>query len=312
MPIVEADPWRMQYFDNVGCPDHVCIPTDDPDCYRLYPRHRWIYNKLAVCESQGLECAPHGVPPSRYPVFSKPIYNLRGMGAGGRVVHSVEEWQGEILPGHFWMPHLTGEHLSSDVAVVEGEPVWWRHTLGAALPGGIFDYWTVLAEARPVVEARAGQWLRDNLKEYSGMVNLETIGGIIIEVHLRFADQWVDLYGRGWIDGVVELYTHRRWNFTEGGRRVGYSVVLFGPHGFRYRHVESRVINDILSHPDVSSVQQTFHESKAPSAHAMPPGGFRLAIVNCWELEAGLQARERLALHHWTTQKLRGRRKRDS
>ena len=27
------------------------------------------------------------------------------------------------------------------------------------------------------------------------MINLETIGGRIIEVHLRFADQWPDLYG---------------------------------------------------------------------------------------------------------------------
>jgi hypothetical protein len=27
----------------------------------------------------------------------------------------------------------------------------------------------------------------------------------------------------------------------------------------------------------------------------MPPGGFRLGVVNCWSLEAGLAARARLA-----------------
>jgi hypothetical protein len=37
------------------------------------------------------------------------------------------------------------------------------------------------------------------------MLNLETIGGTIIEVHLRFADQWLDLYGPGWVDAVVWL-----------------------------------------------------------------------------------------------------------
>ncbi len=309
MPIVEADPWRIQYFDNVECPDDLRIPTDDPDCYQLYPRHRWVYNKLAVCESQGLECAPHGVPPSRYPVFSKPIYNLRGMGTGGRVIESVEDWKGEILPGHFWMPLLTGEHLSSDVAVVDGEAAWWRHTFGSALQGGMFDHWTILAEERPAVEAYCGDWLRSNLGGYSGMVNFETIGGKIIECHLRFADQWVDLYGRGWLDSVIQLYAKGRWRYAETERRVGYSVVLFGPHGFRYKHVEQRVVDDILSDPGVSSLQQTFHEGRAPASHAMPPGGFRLAIVNCWDLEAGLQARERLALHYWTTQRLRGRRK---
>ncbi len=36
----------------------------------------------------------------------------------------------------------------------------------------------------------------------------------------------------------------------------------------------------------------------------MPPGGFRLAIVNCWDLDAGRHARERLALRFWATQQI--------
>jgi hypothetical protein len=36
----------------------------------------------------------------------------------------------------------------------------------------------------------------------------------------------------------------------------------------------------------------------------MPPGGFRLAIINGWDLEAGRQARERLALRFWATQRI--------
>lgn len=49
--------------------------------------------------------------------------------------------------------------------------------------------------------------------------------------------------------------------------------------------------------PDVSSVQITFHEDVAPGRHAMPPGGFRLAIINCWDRTAGNAARERLRGH---------------
>ena len=33
----------------------------------------------------------------------------------------------------------------------------------------------------------------------------------------------------------------------------------------------------------------------APLHHAMPPGGFRLAVVNCWDLEAGRRVRAELA-----------------
>ena len=304
MPIVERDPWRMQYFEGVACPDDVLIPTEDPDAWQLYPQHRWIYSKLLICESQGLTAAPHGVPPSSYPVFSKPIYNLRGMGSGITVIRSAEEYERLQAPGHMWMPLLSGEHISTDVAVVDGEPRWWRHTVGKSLDAGVFDYWTVLSESRPELEAYCGQWLRRNLKGYSGFLNLETIGGRIIEAHLRFADQWPDLYGLGWLDAVVGLYVHGRWQYADTDRRDGYSVVLFGGHGPQYEPLDPRRIEELAREPGVSSLQVTFHVDKPPELHAMPPGGFRLAIINCWDLEVGFLIRERLALLFWTGQPL--------
>lgn len=310
MPIVENDPWRMQYFDGVACPQSVFIPTEDSDSYRLFPAHRWVYNKLLICETQNLEHGPHGLAPSLFPVFSKPIYNLRGMGAGSCVLRDAAEYERAQTAGHLWMPLLEGEHVSTDVAVVSGEPQWWRHVTGQALGEGMFDYWTVLAGSRPDIETQGGEWLRRNLAGYTGMVNLETIGGKIIECHLRFSDQWPDLYGAGWLGALVELYAAGRWSFADTGRRDGFSVVLFGPHGPHYHKPPERVIDDLLSQPEISSVQTTFFEDKPPEQHAMPPGGFRLAIVNCWDLDAGFAARERLALHFWSTQKIRRSRRR--
>jgi hypothetical protein len=125
-------------------------------------------------------------------------------------------------------------------------------------------------------------------------VNLETIGGTIIECHLRFADQWVDLYGPGWMESVVELYADGRWRFRDDGRRTGYSVVLFGRHGVRHQ-IDRTAAEELRHLAGISSVQITFHDDAPPEVHAMPPGGFRLAIVNCWDLAAGLLAREQLA-----------------
>ena len=44
----------------------------------------------------------------------------------------------------------------------------------------------------------------------------------------------------------------------------------------------------------VTSVQVTCHEDWSPDRHSMPPGGFRLAIVNCFDLARGEAARARL------------------
>jgi len=294
MPICEADPWRLQYFEHVACPADVLISTEDADSWTWYPQHRWVYDKVAVALTQGLSAAPHGVEPPSYPVFSKPITNLKGMGVGSRVLRSAADYAAHYAPGHMWMTLLDGRHVSSDVAVVNGEPMWWRHTTGKPGAEGTFDHWTVHADAECDIENHAGAWIKARLAGYTGMVNLETIGGRIIEVHLRFADQWPDLYGAGWVEALVRLYRDGRWEFADTDRRDGFSVVLFGPHGPHYRHPPKSLVDVVRAMPTVSSVQIAFHENRPPESHAMPPGGFRLAIVNCHDLKAGERARDRL------------------
>jgi hypothetical protein len=196
-----------------------------------------------------------------------------------------------------WMTMLEGRHVSSDVVIVAGEPCWWRHVTGAPSGDGTFDYWTVHAAPEPGIEDYCGAWIRAHLAGYTGILNIETIGGRMIEVHLRMSDQWPDLYGAGWIEAMIRLYHERAWDFADRGRRDGYSVVLFGPHGPPYRHPPAGVVTQVRNIPEISSVQITFHEDKHPARHAMPPGGFRLAIVNGWSLAAGLAARDVLSAH---------------
>jgi hypothetical protein len=247
--------------------------------------------------SQKLEAGPHGTPPPRFPVFSKPIVNLKGMGVGSRVLHSQADYHEHSAPGHFWMTLLEGRHVSSDLAVVDGVPRWWRHVTGKPAGEGTFDYWTIHADAEAEIEDRSGVWVRAHLAGYTGMLNLETIGGTIIEVHLRFADQWPDLYGVGWVEAVARLYESGTWQFADAARRGGYSAVLFGSNGVRYRHPPPALIDEIKRIPGVSSVQITFHEDLAPERHSMPPGGFRLAVINAFDLAAALAAREQLREH---------------
>jgi hypothetical protein len=295
MPVCEADPWRVQYFENVPCPEDVRIPTEDADAWTWFPKERWVYNKLAVAESQGLVSGPHGVMPDRFPVFSKPIMNLKGMGDGSAMLRSEADYHEAYRAGHMWMALLEGEHVSTDCAVADGRPRWWRHTTGEPLIEGAFDYWIIHAEPRPALEAYLEGWLARQFAGYTGMVNFETIGGKIIEVHLRFADQWPDLYGEGWVEALVRLYAEGRWTFEDRDRRDGYSIILFGRHGKRFFHPSAEHLARVQGMPGVSSLQTTFHEHKAPEAHAMPPGGFRLGIINAYDLEQGFAARRELA-----------------
>ncbi len=294
MPIVEPAPWRHQYFAHVACPDDVYVPTDDPEAWDWHPKHRWVFDKLQLALSQDLDAGPHGLMPKRFPVFSKPIFNFGGLGAGSRILATAAEYREHSTPGHMWMPFLDGAHISTDMAVVDGRVDWIRHATGKPTGEGTFDYWTVHAAAMPALEAQLRAWVSGKLPGYTGMLNAETIGGTIIDAHLRFADQWPDLYGAGWVEALVNLYRDRAWTFAEPDRRDGYSLALFLPHGRPYRHPPAEVVAAASALPNVSSVQITFHEDRPPETHAMPPGGFRVALVNAWDLEAGQAARDYL------------------
>jgi hypothetical protein len=293
LPFLGVDSWRWQYFEHQPCPDDLVIPIDDATAWQIFPAHRWVYNKLAICESQAVPHGPHGTEPPSFPVFSKPIFNMKGMGIGSRVIASRDDYEASIEAGHMWMPVFRGAHVSTDVAVARGKPRWWRHTTGKPGPRGTFDFWTVHAGRRPALERRLGAWIVKRLAGFSGIVNFETIGGRIIECHLRMSEQWLDLNGPGWLAAVVRLYRDGVWDFDDRDRRTGYSVVLFGAHGVRWRPPAARVA-DLLRRPHVSSIQITFEADKPPEQHAMPPGGFRLAIVNCRDLDAGRAVRSEL------------------
>ncbi len=250
---------------------------------------------MRIAESQGLACGPHGLVPPDFPVFSKPVINLKGMGVGSRALLSSADYERAYQPGHMWMPLLEGDHVSTDCAVENGAVVWSRHATGVPWRGGMFKHWTIHAAPRPALDAYLARWVNTHMADYTGMMNFETIGGTIIEAHLRFADQWCDLYGQGWVESLIALYRDGRWHFTDHQRSDGYSVPLFSRHGHAFRHPSPETRRAVLAMQGVASLQVTFHETRNLEDHPMPPGGFRLAIVNGTDLAAAQEGRRFLA-----------------
>ncbi len=297
MPICERDPWRYQYFEKVFCPPDVNIPTDDIDSYEWYPKFRWVYEKVKIARSQNLTSGLTGDVPGDFPVFAKPNINLKGMGLSSGIIKNRKEF--DQLPfGHMWMPLFNGEHISTDCAIVNGEVQWTRHALGFPWHEGMFAHWVIETGQRIEMESFLSSWVKHNMKGYTGMMNFETIGGKIIETHLRFADQWCDIYGPQWFEALVKLYADGVWKLDNAKAVVGYSIPLFAQHGEVPPYPPQALQAEIRGMKGVSSLQITYHESKTDEAHPMPPGGFRLALVNCIDFEAGCAARLQLARHY--------------
>ena len=115
------------------------------------------------------------------------------------------------------------------------------------------------------------------MQDYTGMMNFETIGGTIIEAHLRFADQWCDLYGEGWVEALVKLYAEGHWTFADRTGRTAIPCPCLRVTAIAIRIRRHRVQSEVRAMPKVKSLQITFHEAQAAGGpcHAagwLPPG----------------------------------------
>jgi hypothetical protein len=144
----------------------------------------WIYDKLILSKKLGYNCGPAGVSPKisdNYIV--RPCVNFRMMGVGASIMHLTPENFSEVPPGFFWCEMFTGSHMSFDyqygkqVLAVEGfkdNPKRLNR----------FSRWIKVD-----VQYTLPPFLENIAKKYEWL-NIETIGGRIIEVHLRYNDDF--------------------------------------------------------------------------------------------------------------------------
>ncbi|KAA6186904.1 hypothetical protein F2Q65_03145 [Thiohalocapsa marina] len=274
MPFIGILPGREHLFR----PQPVAeVPVSDAAAWRLCPQHRRVYDKLSLALDAGLTAAPCGVDPAAYGIaadtelFVKPVVNLSGMGLAARRVRAdaiPEE------PGSFWCECLHGTHTSSDCLVRDGEVRWFAHTRASAAKDAERPlYWEVGA-ALPELEADIRRWVARWLPGYTGLCNIELIGGRPIEAHLRGSNGFFDLYGPHFMPAWVALMDGTPFQVPPA-IPGGYVISVFG---------RARLAPDTLA------------AATAGGCRVQPdpatPG--RAAILRCRTLATGAEAYQRL------------------
>ena len=299
MTFLSCNKWRKAYLEAFDFSDDVEVPLDDPDAYRMNPKHHWVYNKLSIAELQGIEAGPFGVTPTLQPLFSKPIYNLSSMGVDARKFDTIEAYEGEVRAGTMWCAYLQGEHSSVDLVLLNGKVEWFSFTHGYPLEKGMFDYWEINVTPQSYLKNYVIKFVQTHLPDYTGAVNVEVLGDKIIEVHLRIAGQWLDLYGEDFIRALHNLYRdgqwdynqwdYNQWNYNQWNynqkQKTSYSVVAFAPPDY-YENPPQEVWEKWCATSEVFYIQlPSYTESGKFNTMGMPQGGMRLAVINATNLE---------------------------
>jgi len=248
------------------------IPTTDTYAYSFYGKSfNWVYNKLKVCESQSLPCGPVGTTPTHFPVIIKPIINLYGGGNKATIAHTPAQYEAIQEGGLFWSPFQIGEHYSVDLIVLEGEvqtTFWFR---GEKLQLGMFDYWELSYYYPFDLESYVIDWVQTHLYNYTGCVNLEVIGNVITEVHLRMGD--IDRFGsQPLMEAIHILYNAKTWPIIDLEiPETFYIAALFGQKNTKFS-LNNSLAEQIFKHLTYFQLDDLDNTDSNPSS------GNRLAI----------------------------------
>lgn len=195
---MKMDFWQYESIKEI--PNWKQIFLTDKQAYDTYPQHNWIYDKCELIKR--LESYPVYLLPQQvdqvtdFPVFVKPRTNFNGMGARAQVVRNKQQLYALDLTGLIAQKHLYGIHISTDYVIVNGEIADQFAFIGHKTVQGSFWCFASTRQTNPHVENKVKQ-----IGLNQGIINVETIGGKIIEMHLRGSLQFIDICG-----GMLEQY----------------------------------------------------------------------------------------------------------
>lgn len=178
------------------------------------PNDLWIYDKLILSRKLGYYCGPAGTQPKKPGEYIvRPCINFLMMGKGAKIEKLYQYCSKIDVPlGYFWCERFQGSHLSFDyqygkqVLCVEGfkdDPdrldrfsKWQKADYSYSLPNILL----------PI--AAKYEWL-----------NIEVVGGYIIEVHLRYNDDFRNHTG----NEIIPIWKDEFYS-SECGDRLGFIV----------------------------------------------------------------------------------------
>lgn len=192
--------------------------ADDKDFWHTTdPDDLWLFDKLILARKLGYVCGPAGVPPPKSATYIvRPCVNYRMMSRGAQFMQLSESDHDQVPDGYFWCEVFTGRHLSFDyhfgiqTLAVEG----FRDDANRL---DRFSKWTKIEEhfVLPEIIAQVAQryeWL-----------NVEVIGDKVIEVHLRYNDDFATHNATT----IVPVWRDQFYR-SECGERLGFILAEFG------------------------------------------------------------------------------------
>jgi len=175
------DPYEYNWSKNV--------PMYDIIAYEKYPKYNFVYDKLWIAKSCGLDSGElknlHKKDVT-YPIFIKPRWGHKTASSKG--CYKINKYE-DILPyindeDMMWSEFIDDKESMTDFILLDGEIKWQMTLIYSDTQKGFIDDWKSINMKHQPPESIIN-WVNTHMKGYSGILNVQYRSDKIIEVSLR-------------------------------------------------------------------------------------------------------------------------------
>jgi len=158
-------------------------PEANKDAWTLYTKYNRVQQTSVLFDFQHVEWSP----------FEDSNYTLK------HTAFNIEDYVGDI-----YTAELTGDSLSTAVAVNKGDIKWIMHYNEKTL--------IPLNDIRGSLELRIGAFVTTAFKKFSGIVTFKSIGDDIVAIDLKVDDKFIESLDDEELNkNIKRLYNRRDW-----------------------------------------------------------------------------------------------------
>lgn len=200
---------------------------EEYEVWNIYPKHRWVFNKLQLALDMGYMAGPVPVNPPKEGYYCiRPIYNLFGMG-----LHATKQWlshtdneeiMSQIHPGSFWCEWFDGPHYSIDYIWNNGwQPIHATQGYNNSNDLTHFSRWDKIDPPEIVLPD-----FLNKLKD-TKYLNIEFKDSKIIELHLRPANLTGDWQEIEDATIIIPVWKQTTQDYIEDHKRAGFKFKIW-------------------------------------------------------------------------------------
>jgi hypothetical protein len=204
------------------------MPIYDIECYNKYPYFRHVYDKLWIVKSQSLKGGKLEELTSlsskkinqivKYPIFIKPRWgHLSATSKNCFKINNTEELNKYKQYHHMiWSEFINGTEGMTDYILLNGKIIYQLTYIYSEKQNGFTDEWKLVSPlSTPPINIT--EWVENNMRNFTGVVNAQYRNNKIIEISLRLARGGAYILStknEALIKNINNIFINQFWDFS--------------------------------------------------------------------------------------------------